>query len=323
GMRKKDIRGMKLMDIVPFIHPLDRAVGLDFHQNLIKASDRDILEIEFRLKAKNSKWEWYNAVGKVFMRTKRGNVGEYMLLLRNIDKQMRTQKALSQAEKLSIKGEVAQTLAHELRNPLASIGMAADILKTKMPKDPDSHVENYIQVIKRSAKVLNKLVTDLLTSSNYSPAILEKNCLAMILEDTLKMAGDRIYLSGIKVEKDYSGNYFINADDEKLKIALLNLIVNASEAMEPQKGILNLSIAKKDNYFNLKIEDNGCGMNPEQLGKLFDAFYTQKEEGLGVGLSSVKSILEEHNAKISVTSEPSKGTIFNLSFHCYENNERS
>lgn len=323
GMKKRDILNMPLSNIVPFIHPRDREKGLEFHQKLMTASDRDIVEIEFRLKAKNGKWEWYNALGKVFMRTKRGNVGEYMILLRNIDKQMSTQKALSHAERLSIKGEVAQTLAHELRNPLASIGMAADILNSKMPKDADGHMNSLIDVIKRSATVLNKLVTDLLTSSNYSPASLEKNCLASILEDALKMAGDRIYLAGITVKKNYTGNYYINADPEKLKIAFLNILVNASEAMTPQEGIIDLSIEKKNDDLVLRIQDNGCGLEPDQLDKLFDAFYTQKAYGIGVGLNSVKSILEEHDAKITVTSEPNKGTIFHLSFHCYELNERS
>ena len=95
-------------------------------------------------------------------------------------------------------------------------------------------------------------------------------------------------------------------------------IVNASEAMEPETGILQLSIHREDEDFTLTITDNGCGLHKEQLEKLFDAFYTQKPGGIGVGLSSVKNILEEHDARIDVHSEPNKGTTFCLSFHCYE-----
>ena len=322
GMKKKDILGKNLLEVVPFIHPRDREKGLDFHNKIISAKDKDVLEMEFRLRSEKGRYTWYNALGKVFMRNKKGNVYEYMILLRNIDEQKETQKALIAAEKLSIKGEIARTFAHELRNPLASIGMASDILQKKIAEE-DEQAKNLLKIIKRSTKTLNDLVTDLLTTSNYSPSILEKNCLARILEDCLKMAKDRIYLSGIKVVKNYKGNYYIHADEEKLKIALMNIIVNASEAMVPDEGILNFRITKKNEDFILSVSDNGCGLEKEQLEKLFDAFYTQKPNGMGVGLSSVKSILEEHDAKIEVFSEPNKGTTFNLSFHCYENFERS
>ena len=322
GMKKKDILGKNLLDVVPFIHPRDREKSLDFHYRILKANDRDVLEMEFRLRSEKGRYTWYNALGKVFMRNKKGNVYEYMLLLRNIDEQKETQKALISAEKLSIKGEIARTFAHELRNPLASIGMASDILQKKISEE-DEQAKNLLKIIKRSTRTLNELVTDLLTSSNYTPSILKKNCLASILEDCLKMAKDRIYLSGIKVVKNYNGTYFINADEEKLKIALMNIIVNASEAMVPDEGVLEFSITKDKEDIILSVSDNGCGLEKEQLEKLFDAFYTQKPNGVGVGLSSVKTILEEHDAKIEVLSEPNKGTTFNLSFHCHENFERS
>ena len=316
GMRKKDILGKNLMDVVPFIHPRDREKGLDFHTRILQANDKDVLEMEFRLRSEKGKYTWYNALGKVFMRNKKAKVYEYMILLRNIDEQKETQKALIAAEKLSIKGEIARTFAHELRNPLASIGMASDILQKKISGE-DDQVKNLLKIIKRSTTTLNELVTDLLTSSNYTPSVLEKNCLGNILEDCLKMAQDRIYLSGIKVVKNYQGNYYINADEEKLKIALMNIIVNASEAMVPDEGVLQFSITRENEDYTLSVTDNGCGLEKEQLEKLFDAFYTQKPTGVGVGLSSVKNILEEHDAKIEVISEPQKGTTFNLSFHCY------
>lgn len=316
GMKKKDILGMNLLDILPFIHPLEREKAMGFHHNIIASKSHDIVEIEFRLKGKKQTWEWFNARGKVFMRTKKGKVCEYIVLLRNINEQKKTQKALLDAEKLSIKGEVARTLAHELRNPIASIGMATDILLddnggTKKDK------EAYIKIIKKSTKTLNQLVTDLLSLSNYTEAIFKKICLSKVLEDTLKMAEDRIYLAGIKVIKNYKKGYFISADIEKLKIALLNIIVNASEAMEPDEGILHLSINKDNDKVCLCMEDNGCGIDKEQQHKLFDSFYTQKAGGMGIGLSSVKTILEEHDAVIKVKSEPKKGTAFTITFHYY------
>lgn len=323
GMRKGEVLGKKLSEIFSFVHPREREKLPEFHQSIVSGTNSQITNTEFRLRGANKEWEWHSAAGKIFKRNSQGKVSEYLILLRNIEEQKFTQKALLRAEKLSIKGEVARTFAHELRNPLASIGMATDILKKNLAENQGPQLENYLEIIRRSTKVLNLLVTDLLTSSNYTQALLQKTCLAQVLEETLNLAGDRIYLTGIKVVKDYKGPYFINADKEKLKIALLNIIINASEAMHPDQGILRLKIQKDDDWFNLKIKDNGHGMEKNQLAKLFDAFYTQKPDGIGVGMTSVKSILEEHDAEIRVSSTPKKGTQFELLFQCHKLLEKS
>jgi signal transduction histidine kinase len=251
------------------------------------------------------------------MRNKKGNPYEFILLLRNVQEQKLVQQALVHAEKLSIKGEIARTLAHELRNPLASISMSADILDKKMGKAEKKSLDTYLDIIKRSTTTLNNLVSDLLNSANYTPPRMEKCCLARTTNKALAHAKDRIYLTGVTVIKKYRGPYYISADEEKLKIALLNIIVNASEAMIPDEGILTLKISKRQNNYSLHIMDNGCGMEEEQLERLFESFYTQKPDGMGVGLSSVKNILDEHAATIKVTSKPKEGTTFILTFPCH------
>jgi PAS domain S-box-containing protein len=318
GMTAEKVEGMPLLDILPLIHPQDRQKALEFHARLTEASDNEVVEIDFRLRGKDKSWECYSARGKVFMRNKKGNVYEYIVLLRNIQSEKRMQQALISAEKLSIKGEIARTIAHELRNPLASIGMSADILEKVIRGPEKKAVKNYIGIIKRSATTLNDLVTDLLSASNYTKPNLVKCCLAKTTNKALAHAKDRIYLAGISVRKRYRSPYYINADEEKLKIAILNIIVNASEAMEPGKGELILSIKKKENNYSLSITDNGCGIEKEQLDKLFDSFYTQKPGGMGIGLSSVKNILDDHAATIDVHSVPNKGTTFVLTFPCHE-----
>ncbi|WP_423819311.1 ATP-binding protein [Salinimicrobium sp. TIG7-5_MAKvit] len=315
GMTVKKIEGMSLPDIFPLIHPQDRQKTLGFHSGLLRSSDDDVLEVEFRLKAHEKQWECYNARGKVFMRNEKGNVVEYIVLLRNVQSQKMTQQALITAEKLSIKGEIARTLAHELRNPLASINMSVDILE-KLGRE--SHTKNYTDIIKRSTSTLNNLVTDLLTASNYSKPKMKKCCLARTTNKALSHAKDRIYLTGVSVYKKYRGTYFINADEEKLQIAILNIIVNASEAMVPNEGKLTFSIKKRKNTYSLTITDNGCGMVKEQLDRLFESFYTRKPGGMGIGLCSVKNILDDHDATIEVESVPNEGTTFILTFPVHE-----
>ena len=321
GMTVEKVQGMPLMDVLSMIHPQDRKKTLEFISKLSGASDSDVLELEFRLRNRKNTWECHNARGKVFMRNRKGNAYEYIVMLRNVQAEKFTQQALISAEKLSIKGEIARTLAHELRNPLASIGMSADILE-KISRNSDHDLGNYINIIRRSTNTLNNLVTDLLSASNYTRAKLEKCCLAKATKKALVQASDRIYLTGITVKKRFRGPYFINADEEKLKIAILNIIVNASEAMTTDEGKLDISIRKKKKHYLLSITDNGCGMEPEQVDRVFESFYTKKSGGIGIGLSSVKNILDEHGATIEVDSTLNEGTTFVLTFPCYEDTKQ-
>jgi signal transduction histidine kinase len=286
---------------------------MDMHRRLLKSSDDDIHDIEIRLKLQRTSWEWFSVRGKVFHRRDESWVEEYVLLVRNIHNLKNTKKALLKAEKLSIQGELARTFAHELRNPLASIGMVTEVISTKLAEEKENYT-TYLEILTRSTKTLNNLVNNLLNSANYTPSVLKKQNLAEILDDTINMASDRIYLSGIKVIKNYNGPYSIMADKEKLEIALLNIIVNASEATIPQEGIIKLEVKKHKTDFQLSITDNGHGLEQEEIDSLFEAFYSKKETGMGVGLSSVKNILEEHDAPIKVESTPEEGTTFNIYF---------
>ena len=319
GLNRKKILGMPIVDILPFIHPRDRENIMEFHKKLLKSHDDDVHDLELRLKLKRDSWEWFSVRGKIFHRRDKDWVDEYVLLVRNISAKKETQKALVNAEKYSILGEVAKTLAHELRNPITSIGMATEILSKKMIPGQENENDKYLKILMRSTDTLNNLVSNLLNTTNYSQPDLKCYDLGEIVESTLHKASDRIYLTGIEIDKDYESPYNILADKEKLEIALLNIIVNASEAMVPQEGIIKILIKYLKNNVELSISDNGHGMEQEQIDNLFDVFYTTKKNGTGVGLNAVKTILEEHEAKIEVSSTLKKGTTFKILFPSINN----
>lgn len=314
GITKERVEGMHLVEILPFIHPRDREDLLVLHKKLLKSSSDEVHETELRVKLKENSWEWFNVRGKVFFRRDASWVEEYVLLITNITIQKNTEKALLNAEKHSIKGEIARTIAHELRNPIASIGMVGEVLSSKINLYEKEGLHKYFNILSRSTQRLNSLVTDLLTSSNYSPVVLKKEDLAKIVTYTVEKASDRIYLAGIQLELDLKGPYLVMADKEKLEIALLNILVNASEATNPGEGVIKIEIIEEKTDFILTITDNGKGMEQEQIDRLFEAFYTNKPTGLGIGLSSVKTILEDHEAKIKVLSRPGIGSTFKILF---------
>lgn len=107
----------------------------------------------------------------------------------------------------------------------------------------------------------------------------------------------------------------ISADIEKLEIAFLNIIVNAIEAMELNKGILNIKTENKDNRCVAVITDNGKGISKEHLSKLFEPYFTTKENGTGLGLSHTQNIIINHKASVTPESEVGKGTSFTISLH--------
>ena len=108
------------------------------------------------------------------------------------------------------------------------------------------------------------------------------------------------------------------ADNEKLKIAFLNIIINAIEAMEEDKGQLNIVIRKNDDQqFMVSIQDNGCGISRKDIARLFEPYFTSKKNGMGLGLTSSLNILQSHKATLDVQSNPNEGTVFNLYFSSY------
>jgi signal transduction histidine kinase len=155
----------------------------------------------------------------------------------------------------------------------------------------------------------------MLNSSKPRELNLELVPISDILEQTLALSIDRINLNQIKLEKQIPTELpRILVDREKIKIALLNIIINGLEAMQPGTGVLKISAENKTGCIAIFISDNGKGISPEGIEKLFDPFYTDKPGGMGLGLTSTKNILNSHSAEVEVLSTPGQGTTFCISF---------
>jgi signal transduction histidine kinase len=218
-------------------------------------------------------------------------------------------KELKDMEKFTSTGRIARTIAHEVRNPLTNILLATEQLREMENKNDETPV--LLELINRNAARINQLVSDLLNATRFTHLDFTKADINQLLEETLEMAKDRIELSQVTVEKNYSDDLCeIFVDKEKIKLALLNIIVNAVEAMEKEKGVLQLKTRKEGNKCIIEITDNGKGMDEEQLQKLFEPYFTSKPKGNGLGLTNTQNIILNHNGKISVYSKPGKGAMF-------------
>lgn len=234
-------------------------------------------------------------------------------LLHDITELKRAEKATLQAEKLAAAGRLVQTLAHEVRNPLNNINLSLEQLHNEIAHLNDSEI--YLEIIQRNSKRISDIITELLNSSRPAEISLHRKPLQVILDESISAALDRITLQKVKLEIQYSEKAaFVKADAEKLKLAFLNIIINAVEAMEEEKGILNITIdTEKENHV-VRISDNGSGIAEENLSKLFEPYFTSKRNGLGLGLASTLNILQAHKGRIEVASALNRGTVFTIYF---------
>jgi signal transduction histidine kinase len=135
--------------------------------------------------------------------------------------------------------------------------------------------------------------------------------LQKILDSAVQVALDRMTLKQIHPNVIYPDDAsIIQADEEKLKIAFLNILINATEAINTDGGIINIILSSKAQFYRVEISDNGCGIAPENLSKLFEPYFTSKRNGMGLGLASTLNILQAHQCVIDVKSQVGAGTTF-------------
>ncbi len=216
---------------------------------------------------------------------------------------------LKSMEKFTATGRIARTIAHEVRNPLTNISLATEQLQEMANHNTDSIM--LLDMISRNGNRINLLVSDLLNATRFVQLEFAEMDINQLVEETLELAKDRIELEQIIVKKEYSDELCkVSVDAEKMKLALLNIIVNAIEAMKKNNGILQLKTKKQGNKCLIEIKDNGGGMNEDTLQKIFEPYFTSKEKGNGLGLTNTQNIILNHGGNIKVYSKPGHGSTF-------------
>jgi two-component system sensor histidine kinase HydH len=234
--------------------------------------------------------------------------------LMNLDAQLvievyfetRQQRAVERSERLAAVGELAASIAHEVRNPLAGMKGALEVLRKGMAADTTKReiMDELVAQIVR----LETLVRDLLTFAQPRPLNRHAVDLHEILERVLRFVQEGIDASGITVEKRYQDPIDpISADPQQLEQVFLNLIDNAVQAMEGG-GTLTLDTRQTDGSVTIAFQDTGKGIPAADLHRIFHPFFTTKHRGSGLGLSIVQKIVEAHDGTLRVESEPGQGT---------------
>jgi len=222
---------------------------------------------------------------------------------------------LRSIEKFAATGRIARTIAHEVRNPLTNISLATEQLQEEVPRNDET--ELLMSMIDRNSTRINQLITDLLNSTKFAQLTFSQASLNNILNEALDLAGDRIELKHIKVNKEYDSNLQdVNVDTDKMKIAFLNLIMNAVEAMEDGSGELTIITKKHKGKCIVQIQDNGVGMDEEHISRIFEPYFTSKAKGSGLGLTNTQNIILNHKGIVYAESELGKGSTFTVELDC-------
>ncbi|HMI60414.1 MAG TPA: CHASE3 domain-containing protein [Puia sp.] len=231
-------------------------------------------------------------------------------------------------EKFAATGRIARTIAHEVRNPLTNINLAVEQLQSELKAkeagsakeagnakvaDSTDSADIMLEMIARNSARINLLITDLLNSTKFTELVYQRFSANQLLDETLELAKDRITLKNVTVIKTYmNGICDILVDQERIKIAFLNIIVNAIEAMEPGSGILQLKTFSRDDKCIISITDNGPGIDEESLSKVFEPYFTSKIRGTGLGLTNTQNIILNHKGQIGLESKKGIGTTFTI-----------
>jgi len=223
----------------------------------------------------------------------------------------KTEAQLIRSEKLAALGQLAAGIAHEIRNPLTSINILIHSLTENLPTG-DSRWED-LKVIEEEILRINEIVDQFLRFAKPAPPLLVKAEVVSIVEETLQLLRPQIEKQRILVQKEFQSLPPILMDREQMKQVILNLLLNGVQAM-PKGGHLSLKghIPEGDHWIKLSIQDSGIGIPPEDIGRLFDPFFSTKEGGVGLGLSIAHRIIDQHRGKIEVESALGKGTLFTV-----------
>jgi Signal transduction histidine kinase len=227
----------------------------------------------------------------------------YLELRENINR-------MKKAERLSAAGQLAASLAHEIRNPLASISGAAGILQRRTA--PPEYLQDSLEIIQKESQRLNKLLTGFLNFAKPRSPRLQRTDLDDLMHSVLSLVSHTAEMNRNTFLHTSSPNGVeIDCDPEQLKQVLLNLVINAIEA-SPAGSEIFLRTFAQNNMTAIEIEDNGTGIPADAVDRIFDPFFTTKPKGTGLGLAISSMIVSQHGGTLSFQGNSRGGTTFRI-----------
>lgn len=229
------------------------------------------------------------------------------VVIRDITEKKEAQQHMMQTEKLSLIGELASGIVHDIRNPLTSIKGFLQLLKTEISKN------NYIDIITTEIQQIEDIANELLYLAKPKETCFKLEPIAEIIHESVALFSSEAFKRKIHIQfvKEKYHHLHILGDKIQLKQVFVNLIKNAIEAIR-QAGKIMIELKQDSKHLNILIKDNGVGIPKEHISKIGQSFFTNKTEGTGLGLMMTHTIITNHLGKMTVESEEGVGTVFTI-----------
>ncbi len=244
-----------------------------------------------------------------------GHVRGNILQVLDISEKRGREARLRRAESLASLTTLAAGVAHEIKNPLGSIGIHSQLISklvAQLDAEPRTSIEAYLDVINEEIERLNKIVVDFLFAVRPMDIRLEAGDVNIILRELLNFVRFELEQAGIELIVDLDETLpLLRIDSKFFKQAVMNLVKNAIAAM-PEGGMLRVVTQIRGDQVVFRMSDNGVGMNQQVIDKIFEPYFTTRDFGSGIGLTLVYKVVKEHMGDISVISKEGHGTTFTI-----------
>jgi PAS domain S-box-containing protein len=302
GAPASDFLGRRVTEIFPVGHPLFEALRLHGGELREIASETDLQTLDGRKRVSVSVQEIQGA----------GERMGALVTLRDLDSLESINTQLQVSERLAAVGRITAGVAHEVKNPLNSMRLWLENLKESLPADRDGAAQQAVNVLDAEIDRLDAVVKRFLDFARPMDVRLEPTQLAGLLREVLEVAQPQLQRAKVEVAQLLPiGIPEVFVDRDLLKQAVLNLVLNAVEAM-PAGGQLQLTLSRRGEMAEITVGDTGKGIPPEHRQKVFQLFFTTRPGGSGIGLASTFRIVQLHNGSINFTSEVGRGTTFRI-----------
>jgi PAS domain S-box-containing protein len=316
------------------IHPDDRERLRTSFRAWLKAGAVGVHEAEFRVRRRDGRYIWLLDRSRVAFRTPAGRHSTIGVMLditarKQVEQELatyresleelaaartrelrRTQEQLLRRERLAALGEIAGSIAHELRNPLGAIRNATYFLNMVLTRELKDRAGRHLEIINDEIERSDRIITALLDYARGRPCNPAPSDLAEIIEDAMGMAH---LPQGIRVRNSIpQGLPQVNVDDSQVTQVFANLLTNAAQAL-CGRGMISIAANRVNGHVRVSVSDNGPGIAPENMQRMFEPLFSTKAFGVGLGLPVCKSFIEANSGSIEVESEPGKGATFTVS----------
>ena len=283
---------------------------LAFIKEKVLDEKNNITEIENIIEINGRKL--YLSFSTTINKNELNEVENYILVISNFTERKNLEEHAKRQEKLSAMGKLASGVAHEIRNPINAIGMIAQRLNKEFnPTGDETEYRNITQILRNEVNRINKIITQFLNYAKPLELSLKEIDAKDYFGEIYYLFNEQAKLKKIEFVNSSSQSFKAKIDPELMKQSLMNIIQNALDAVG-EGGRVEFNYYKSESFILIEVKDNGIGMNEETIKKIFDLYYTTKNEGNGLGLSISQKIISQHSGTISVESKLNEGTKFTI-----------